>query len=172
VETREKNLERILSSPTSLEDLITSISLSSTIYSFIVSSIICVVLMVAFGINFLYLPWYLLGILLLSLASSYLGVLISAIPTDMTSNIMVLATLIKFPLIFLSGIFVPLNMLPLPLFIMSLISPTTYFVDLLKSTLGIGSLGIAYDLIGLLIWLLIVATLAYVLHKKTILKRL
>ncbi|MHA1315891.1 MAG: ABC transporter permease, partial [Candidatus Helarchaeota archaeon] len=38
VETREKNLERILSSPTSLEDLITSISLSSTIYSFIVSS--------------------------------------------------------------------------------------------------------------------------------------
>ncbi len=38
--------------------------------------------------------------------------LLAVPPTNVPSNIMMLSTLIKFPLVFISGIFVPLGLLP------------------------------------------------------------
>lgn len=51
------------------------------------------------------------GIILSSVLYSLIGVLVSAPPTDQLSDIMTLANLIKFPLIFISGVFIPLNQL-------------------------------------------------------------
>ncbi|MHA1341530.1 MAG: ABC transporter permease, partial [Promethearchaeota archaeon] len=148
-ETREKNLERILSSPITLFDLILSICLASTIFSLVISILICIILIFFLNITIWVFIWFLLSSLLLSWIGSCLGVLISAIPTDMTSNIMTISTLIKFPLIFISGIFIPLNNLPEPLFSLSFISPVTYFVDLLNSVQGKVVFGLYFDLIVL-----------------------
>ena len=49
------------------------------------------------------------GTILAAFCFSSLGLVISAPPTDNPSNIMMLSTLIKFPLIFISGIFVPIG---------------------------------------------------------------
>lgn len=170
-ETREKDLERILSAPVKLSDIIISITLASTLFSFIVSSIISVVLIFVLNINFLIIGWLLIGSLLLAWISSSLGVLISAPPTDLTADIMMIANLIKFPLIFISGIFIPLSLLPQALVILSLISPITYFVDLLTSSLGFGYIGVWIDLIVLIAWAIVIHLLAHILHKKTLLKR-
>ena len=84
---------------------------------------------------------------------------------------MTIGTLIKFPLIFVSGIFIPLSGLSTGFFVLALFSPITYFVDLLTSSLGGGSLGIGIDLAALAIWAILLFIIAYLLHKKTLLKR-
>lgn len=170
-ETREKNLELTLSTPTTLLDLILGIGLASTLFSFVISFCVYVILSIILNISFWIVGWVILGSFLLCWSASFLGILISALPTDMVSNVMVIATLVKFPLIFISGIFLPLETLPTPLFVVSLFSPVTYFVDLLKSSLNQGTLGIGLDLTGLLVTAVIFTLLAYMLHKKTILKR-
>ncbi|MHA1377109.1 MAG: ABC transporter permease [Candidatus Helarchaeota archaeon] len=170
-ETREKNLERILSAPITLLDIIISISLASTMFSLIISALVCIVLIIALNISIWVFFWFLFGSLLLSWIGSCLGVLFSAIPTDNPSNILTVSTLIRFPLIFISGIFIPLDNLSAPLFFLSLISPATYFVDLLKCVQGQGFLGIYYDLFALTIWILAISIITYFAHKKTIMKR-
>jgi ABC-2 type transport system permease protein len=170
-ETREKDLERVLSAPIKLSDIIISITLASTIFSFVISSLISIILILFFGLSGWIFGLVLVGILLLAWISSSLGVLISAPPTDLTSNIMTIANLIKFPLIFISGIFLPLSLLPEIFVILSLFSPITYFVDLLNSALEVGYLGIGIDLIVLVVWAVLIHILAHILHRKTLLKR-
>ncbi|MHA1266978.1 MAG: ABC transporter permease [Candidatus Helarchaeota archaeon] len=170
-ETREKNLERILSAPITLFDFVFSIVLASTIFTVLLSSIICIILLIFLEMPIWIFGWFIVNALLFSWASSALGVLIAVPPTDMTSNIMTLSTLVKFPLIFISGIFIALNELSYPFFILALFSPITYFVDLLKSPFGVGSLGFGIDLTALAIWAILLFLLAVILHKKTYLKR-
>lgn len=170
-ETREKNLEMIFCSPITLLDLIISIGLASTIYSLLISTMVCIILIYFLNISVFSLVWFLIGGLLLSWIGSYIGVLVSAYPTDLVSNINTLVTLLKFPLIFISGIFVSLESLPSSLFILSLFSPVTYFVDLLKSSNGSGFLGLEIDLIMLIIWSLLIFFLTYLAHKRTLLGR-
>jgi ABC-2 type transport system permease protein len=170
-ETREKNLEGVLSAPITLADLILSITLASTLFTILLSSSICILLIILFNIPAWLFGWFILGNLLFSWASSSLGVLIAVPPTDMTSNIMTLGTLVKFPLIFISGIFIPLSNLSPTFFTLALFSPVTYFVDLLRSPLGAGTLGIGIDLMALAIWAALLSLLAYIMHKKTFLKR-
>ncbi len=170
-ETREKNLERILAAPINLLDLILSITLASSIFSLIISSLVCIVMIAFLQISPLIFGWFFLGNLLLSWASASLGVIFASPPTDMTANIMTLSSLIKFPLVFISGIFVPLSQLSPIFFTLALFSPITYFVDLLQSGLGGGVIGIGLDLLALLVWAALLFILSYALHKKTILKR-
>ncbi|MBD3230088.1 MAG: ABC transporter permease [Candidatus Lokiarchaeota archaeon] len=170
-ETREKDLERILSAPVKLSDLIISITLASTLFSFIVSTIISTVLIFVLSINIWVIGWVLMGNLLLAWISSSLGVLISSPPTDLTADIMMIANLVKFPLIFISGIFIPLSLLPQAFVILSFISPITYFVDLLTSSLGTGFIGISIDVIVMVSLAIMIHLLAHLLHRKTLLKR-
>ena len=67
---------------------------------------------------------------------SLIGVLFPAPPTDQTSDIMTLATLVKFPLIFISGVFVPLLQMPLNAQFIAWFSPLTPFVDFIAGCVG------------------------------------
>ncbi|MHA1311473.1 MAG: ABC transporter permease [Candidatus Helarchaeota archaeon] len=171
-ETREKNLEMTISCPITLLDLILSVTLSSMIYAVVITSIIYVFLILLLPISGWITIWFILGDFLLAWISSSIGSLISAIPTDITANIMTISSLIKFPLIFISGIFIPLSQLSPTFFYIALCSPITYFVDLLQSACGVGLLGIFNDLIILSIWGIVLFVLGYFLHRHTILKRL
>jgi len=48
---------------------------------------------------------------------------------------MMLSSLLKFPMIFVSGIFLPINKMPTPLKIIALISPLTYTTDIFRKTI-------------------------------------
>jgi hypothetical protein len=58
---------------------------------------------------------------------SAIGTLMAVPPTNVPSNIMMLASLIKFPLVFISGIFVPLEQMPFWGLALAVVSPLTYF---------------------------------------------
>ena len=176
IETREKSLERILSSPISLNEILLGIILASTLYSLIITLIITIIFILLFSITFSSLPLIFLmflGIGLMSILGSLLGLLISAHPTDMTSDVMILMNLIKFPLLFISGIFIPLNTLPPHLVLLSFISPITFLTDLLRFCVdGSNYFMFQFDIIMLILWIVLLFIVSYTLHKRTMPKRL
>jgi len=170
-ETRTKTLERLVSSPISVTEMILGDIMGSMTLAFSISAVTVFAVAGILGLmpfNFITL---LLGIILASFCFSAIGVLISALPTDTTSDIMMLSTLIKFPLIFVSGIFIPVENLPGWGTIISRFSPLTYFVDLVRfSFSGSGSPWIDIGaLVGFSLFFLLVADFS---HRRTLPKRL
>ncbi|ELY59310.1 ABC transporter permease [Natronococcus jeotgali] len=78
------------------------------------------------------------GLILAEFGLSVLGVLKAAIPTDQTSEVTMLATLANFPVIFVSGIFIPVENPPEWGRLVAYASPLTYLVKATKYGLGTG----------------------------------
>jgi len=176
VETREKSLERILSAPISLNEILLGILFASTLYSLIITSIITVIFIIMFSIAFnslIVILLMFLGIGLMSFLGSLLGLLVAAHPTDMTSDVMIIVNLVKFPLLFISGIFIPLqNSSPSMIFI-SFVSPITFLTDLLRFCVDRSNFfAYSFDIIMLTLWIIVLFIVSYALHKRTMPKRL
>jgi len=70
-----------------------------------------------------------------AIAFAALGTVFASMATDAPSNVMMLSSLIRLPLIFVSGIFIPLSQLNGWEFLLTSISPLTYLVDLFHAAL-------------------------------------
>jgi ABC-2 type transport system permease protein len=83
--------------------------------------------------NFLFLV---LGIILGAVSFSSLGVLLAAPPASSPSNIMLLSNLVRLPLLFVSGIFLPISNMPLWARWIAPVSPLSYAGDLIRVAFG------------------------------------
>jgi len=102
-----------------------------------------------------------------ALAFSALGMLFAAAAKDMPTANMSL-TALRLPMIFIGGVFIPIQALPLPLRIVSYLAPLTYVTDALREAMMVPTIQYAVDLVVLLIWAVILQTVAVlVLNKKT-----
>jgi len=146
-EGQAKTLERLVSCPISPEAIILGDLIASSVFGIAVT---LVALIIGLG------------------GGGAIGILLSVPPTAIPQNIMLLSTLVKFPLIFISGIFMPVDQLPPLGQILALISPLTYFTDIVRfSYTGAGSFPICFDLGMLLVFTIILIVASVVLHKKT-----
>jgi len=174
IETREKSLERILISPTSINEVLFGIILASSLYSFIITLFIAIIFII-FGASitsFSTVVLMIFGIGLMATLGSMLALLVSVVPTDTTSNVMTLMNLIKFPLLFLGGIFIPLENIPSTMIFLSFVSPLTFLTDLLRFCVEGSSFFAPYfDILMLFAWIVILLFLNITLHKKTMTKR-
>jgi ABC-2 type transport system permease protein len=101
-----------------------------------------------------------------------MGLLLSAKPTDQTSDIMVLMNLIKFPLLFIGGIFIPLKEIPPSVAFVYLISPLTFLTELLRSAVNQSNVVSSEICVLILcIWVVVLFVINYILHRKTMPKR-
>ena len=83
------------------------------------------------------LPGLLLtGIVLGALSFATLGVLLAAPPASSPSNIMLLSNLVRLPLLFVSGVFLPIEEMPSWARWISPISPLSYAGDLIRTAFG------------------------------------
>ena len=171
IETREKSLERLLAAPVSLIEILLGITLASTLYSFLITTTIALIFVVVYPtliISLLAGLTLFFGIFLVSILGSLIGMLISAKPTDQTSDIMVLINLIKFPLLFLGGVFIPLKDLSSFASILNLISPLTYLTELLRGLVNENSIiKPGLNILILCCWIILLCLLNYIIHKKT-----
>ncbi len=91
----------------------------------------------------------------------------------MTSTVMMISTMVKFPLVFISGIFIPVGELPSWGQVLASVSPLTYVTDLCRySFQGTSYYPIPVDIAALVIFLVIFMTVAVKLHKKSLPERL
>ncbi|MGZ7096663.1 MAG: ABC transporter permease [Methanobacterium sp.] len=113
------------------------------------------------------------GIILAGICFSSLGLLLSTPPTNAPSNIMMISSLVRFPIVFISGIFIPLGNMPFWGKVVASFSPLTYFADLTRYSIGATNYySILFDFTALIIFTVLFFVLAVQLHKRTITKRL
>jgi len=86
---------------------------------------------------------------------------------------MMLSSLIKFPLVFISGIFVPLEQMPAWGLVLSVCSPLTYFTDLVRySFTDTHYFPVEIDIAALAVFTMVFTAGTMYLHKRTMPKRM
>ncbi len=164
--------ERLLSFPVNVNTIILGDIAAGMIFGIIINMIVLLVGLVFFNysINILFLIF---GILLASFCFSSLGVLIASPSVRSPSHIMMFSSLIRFPLIFISGIFIPLESLQGSARLLAYFSPITYLVDIFNLSLkGESQNPLIIDFTALFMFSLIFISLSNRFHKRNLMKGL
>lgn len=135
-ERRSKTYERLISSPISLSAIILGDVVAGACFGLI---LVAIGLALGLGLTDVQLvyPGMLAGILVLSaICFGSLGVLLSAPPTNNPSQIMMLCNLVRMPLIFVSGVLVPLAEMPGWSQALAPFSPLSYSADVIRAAFG------------------------------------
>ncbi len=172
-EARAKTLERLISSPVSLRTIFMGDVLSSFVFGVLVSAVAAAAsLLTGVGIANPFLLCF--GLVLSTFCFASFSILLSAYPpTDNPATIMMLSSMIKLPLVFISGVFIPLGELPVWGKTIAAISPLTYFTDLARYSIqGTSYYPIALDILALVAFTIAFLFVAIKIHEHTILKRL
>lgn len=174
-ETRTKTLERLISSPIGHSWILLGDTLASALIGIVMTTIPLSIALIFLKLTVATPITLTLGLILASLCFSSIGVLMASLPTDTPADVMMLSSLVKFPIIFISGIFIPVTELPKWGQIISHISPLTYLTDLTRKSLGGGGTlwpSQTLDILILLTFFLIFVALAIVAHRRTLPGRL
>jgi ABC-2 type transport system permease protein len=170
-ETMRGTLERLITCPISIKTVLLGSIWSSFIYGFLFSSI-PLILGIIFQSSSLVINYFLViaAMIIAALVFSSFSLIISAPASRSPGNTMILQIIIKFPLLFISPLFMPINSLPT-----AVISPLTYCADILNIALGeisaFGTFGLLFDLVILLTFGFGFLFFAFALHQKTLEKR-
>jgi ABC-2 type transport system permease protein len=174
-EKQSGTFERLLSYPVNVTIIILGDVLAGALFGIIISSLIFLVgvtfLTLSFSSTlFLTIPlFFIVG----NLCFAGLGVLLSSPAGRVPANVMMLAALVRFPLIFISGVFIPLSQLSSDGRMIAYFSPLTYLVDGLNAAMGQTSLlPIALDILMLGLFTLIFVVCASIILKRKSLKGL
>ncbi|TFG13129.1 ABC transporter permease [Candidatus Thorarchaeota archaeon] len=136
LERRMKTFDRYLSAPMSLMSVILGKSMAGFLYGLGVSVVPLIVGFTWFGFSLVAVIPFLLGILLSCVAFAAMGIMFASVPTESVGNIMMPMNFIRIPLLFISGIFIPITELPPIGQALSLLSPLTHTLILIRQGMG------------------------------------
>ena len=172
-EARSKTLERLISTPISVWALLIGDVIASFLYGLSIS-IIPIIIGLAIGVSITGGVILCLGMLLAAFCFACFGNLLSAYPpTDIPSTVMMISNLVKFPLVFISGVFIPIWEMQDWMRIIASFSPLTYFTDLVNyCTQGISYYSVFVDFIALLGFTMLFLVVSIKIHEKTLPDRL
>jgi len=135
-ERRAKTYERLISSPVSLSAILTGDVISGLVFGACLSIVPILLGFLVTNAVITSIPLLIIAILLSGLCFASLGVLLAAPPASSPSNIMLLSNLVRLPLLFVSGIFLPVGKMPLWARWIAPISPLSYANGAIRSAFG------------------------------------
>lgn len=133
IERRVKTFDRLLSAPVSLHAVVLGESMSGFLYSLAIAIVVLVAGALLFGMSIIIFIPLVLGLLLTSFCFATMGTLFASYPTESPGDIMSMLNVVRLPLIFLSGVFIPLASIPPLGQIVAYFSPLTYGYDLIHA---------------------------------------
>jgi ABC-2 type transport system permease protein len=167
-ERRTGALERLLLAPVRLPALLFGKLLGGAMFGLVMTAVVLVVGLAAFGAGNVRWPWLVLTLLVSALAFAALGAFVSVAVKEIFEA-QTLANFFRFPMMFLSGVFVPLAGLPAALQVLARLLPLTYTIEALQASLYGGPVErIVLDLLVLAAF----ATLLFALALRTLAQRL
>lgn len=167
IERRTKTFDRLLSAPVSLNALVLGESLSGFLYSLGIALVPLIAGILFFGTVIVNILPLLLGLLLTSFCIASMGTLFAAYPTESPGDIMSMLNVVRLPLVFISGVFIPLATIPPVARVITYLSPLTYGYDLIfLAYSGTSHFDPIVDLIMLLAFILAFQLLANRLYRK------
>jgi ABC-2 type transport system permease protein len=137
-ERRIGAFERLLLAPVRLPALLVGKMLGGMVFGLTVTVAVLVIVLIAFGADGVNWPLLFLALLFSAAAFSALGAFVSVTVKEVFEA-QTLANFIRFPMIFLGGVFVPVNSLPAGLQVVARFLPLTYCVEALRAALGQGA---------------------------------
>jgi ABC-2 type transport system permease protein len=135
-EKREKTYERLLSYPVTQDSIILGDVLAGAVFGIVISLLVWLASTLFIAVPIGNIGLFFLAFILGTLSCAALGVLLAAPASDSPPNVMIFSNLIRFPLIFISGIFVPLSQMEGPGLALAYWSPLTYLVDLFNAAMA------------------------------------
>lgn len=133
IERRVKTFDRLLSAPVSLHAVVLGESTSGFLYSLGIAFVPFIAGVIIFGTRILQIGPLIIGIVLSSFCFATMGTLFAAYPTESPGDIMSMLNLVRLPLIFISGVFIPIESLPSSGQVLVYLSPLTYGSDLIRA---------------------------------------
>lgn len=149
-ERQAKTYERLVTSPASIESILVGDILAGMTFGIVLSLVPLTLSLLATEACISSACELALGVSLGALSFASLGVLLAAPSTESPSQVMMLSNLVRLPLIFISGIFIPVSQMPVWARWLAPFSPLSYCVDLIQ--IGFGKSGhfpIWLDLVAL-----------------------
>jgi ABC-2 type transport system permease protein len=135
-EKREKTYERLLSYPVTQDSIILGDVIAGGIFGIGISLLIWVASALFIPVAVTNAGLFLLAFILGTLSCAALGALLASPASDSPPNVMIFSNLVRFPLIFISGIFVPLQDMEGWALALAYCSPLTYLVDLFNAAMS------------------------------------
>lgn len=132
IERRVKTFDRLISAPISFYAVILGKAIGGMLFSIFISCIALLASWLFLGVTITSPVILFLGLVLASLCFSLLGNMFAMFPTENPGDIMMMLNFIRLPLMFISGIFIPVETLPSWAKIAAFISPLTYANDLFR----------------------------------------
>jgi len=139
-ERRIGSLERLMLAPLGLPALLAGKLLGGMTFGLTVTAVVLVIALAAFGIGGVNWLLLLLALLFSAAAFSALGAFVSVAVREIFEA-QTLANFIRFPMMFLGGVFVPLASMPPGLQAVARLLPLTYSVEALRAALDGRPLG-------------------------------
>jgi ABC-2 type transport system permease protein len=167
IERRMKTFDRLISAPISLHTVVLGESLSGFLYSIGIAFVPFLAGIVLFSTPILNVAPLVLGILLTSFCFATMGTLFAAYPTESPGDIMSMLNVVRLPLIFVSGVFIPLSQIPAAGQFITYLSPLTYGNDLIHAAYsGATTFPPVVDIAMLCVFILFFQFAANRLYKK------
>ncbi|WP_292379047.1 ABC transporter permease [Methanosarcina sp. UBA289] len=167
IERRVKTFERLLSAPMSLYSLVTGESLSGFLYSLGIACLPLAIGVIVFGTPILNIPILITSMALTAFCFATLGTLFAAYPTENVGEVMSILNTVRLPLIFISGVFIPISTMPRIGQQIALVSPLTYGNDMIEyAYTGKSLFPPLLDILALIVFILVFQVTANYLYKK------
>ncbi len=168
LERRLGTYDRLLAAPMSLLTLLLGKTAVGALFAIAVSVVTLAVGVVAFGASVVQ-PWLLVaGVLLGSFSFSALGLIFGSIPTRNPGDVQMPSTLLRWGLLFISGVFVPLAEMGAVARTVAYASPLTYAQDLMNhAVLGTSLLNPWLDIVVLLASGILFLVPSVLMHRRS-----
>lgn len=145
LEKQTGTFERLLAAPVSFLTILLGKALAGFFFGLILATVILVPLALASGTAVANPVLVFIAIAFSSLTFSALGVLVSAY-AKWVPEAQMLSNFLRFPMVFLSGTFVPLELLPSQLQVVARFLPLTYSVEALRISMNDSAITVNYFL--------------------------
>jgi ABC-2 type transport system permease protein len=166
-ERRIGTYNRLLAAPMSLLTLLLGKTAVGAIFAIGVSSVALVAGILFFGVPIAQPVLLVIGILVSALAFSSLGLIFGSIPTMNPGDVQMPSTLLRWGLLFISGVFIPLSEMLPAVKAIAFLSPLTYAQDLMNhAVLGSALISPWLDLVLLALSAALFLWPSYRLHQR------
>ena len=136
LERRIHTFDRFLSAPVSLSTVLLGKTIAGFIYGSGISIIPIIVGIIFFQSVITDFIALFIGIILSALGFAAMGIMFASIPGQGPGQVMMPLNFVRIPLLFISGVFISINELPIWGQILSVFSPLTHTIELVRSGLG------------------------------------
>ncbi len=171
MERRIRTFERFLSAPISLLSVLWGKMMAGFLFGVGITTLAVEIGLLWSGQNISNPLALFFGVVISAMVYSAMGILFASIPTSSPCEVTVPLNIVRIPLMFISGMFTPLDSMSSIGVYAALLSPLTHTLDLLKlGTGGSSFFGLTVNICVLSAWMFVFLYLGQLFH-KIIMKR-